>query len=196
MAITKIKTTSSFTNLTKYDSFLAGNAAYSPAAYESIATVVGDNSAATLTFSSIPSTYASLQIRIMGRSTGAVDTSAATVQYNATAMTKGHYLRGDGVNVIVGAVNVPFYVPGGNTSANIMGVAIVDIHDYASTTRNKTGRSFGGWNGNNVYGTTERLQVASFFLDNTSAITSLSLVMSNGNWTNETVIALYGIKGA
>jgi hypothetical protein len=168
----------------------------STTAYESIASASGTGSSATITFSSIPSTYASLQIRINGRSDAAVDTTYIQVQYNATAMTKGHYLRGDGVNATAGAVNVPFYVPGGNTSANIMGVAIVDIHDYASTTRNKTGRSFGGWNGNNVYGTTERLQVASFFLDNTSAISALSFVLGNGNWTTDSTVSLYGIKGA
>ena len=42
MAITSIKTGSSFTNLIKYNDFLAGNTAYNPIppnSYESIATV-------------------------------------------------------------------------------------------------------------------------------------------------------------
>jgi hypothetical protein len=163
--------------------------------YESIASATGTGSSATITFSSIPSTYASLQIRINGRSDAAVDTTYIQVQYNATAMTKGHYLRGDGSTATAGAVNVPIYIPGGNTTSTIMGVGIVDIQDYASTTLNKTGRSIGGWNGNNAYTTQERLQLGSFFLDSTSAISALSFVLGNGNWTTNSTVALYGIKG-
>jgi hypothetical protein len=173
----------------------SGGAAGGGAAYESIASAAGTGASATITFSSIPSTYASLQIRINGRSDAAVDTTYIQVQYNATAMTKGHYVRGDGSAVSAGAVNVPIYIAGGNTTANYMGVGIIDIHDYASTTRNKTGRSFGGWNGNNVYTTQERLQIGSFFLDNTTAISALSLVLGNGNWTTNSTVSLYGIKG-
>ena len=165
-------------------------------AYESIASASGTGSSATITFSSIPSTYTSLQIRINGRSDALVDTTYIQVQYNATAMTAGHYLRGDGSTVTAGAVNVPMYIAGGNTTANIMGVGIIDIQDYASTTRNKTGRSLGGWNGNNVYTTQERLQLGAFMLTNTSAISALSLVLGNGNWTTNSTVSLYGIKGA
>lgn len=164
--------------------------------FESIATANGTGSSNTITFSSIPSTYASLQIRIIGRSDAAVDTTYLQVRYNATAMTLAHFLRSDGVVVSANAANVPIYVPGSNTISNIMGVGIIDIHDYASTTRNKTGRSFGGWNGNNNYGTTERLQLSSFFLDNTSAVSAMSFILFSGNWTSNTSIALYGIKGA
>jgi hypothetical protein len=165
-------------------------------AYESIASASGTGSSATITFSSIPSTYTSLQIRINGRSDALVDTTYIQVQYNATAMTAGHYVRGDGSAVSAGAVNVPMYIAGGNTTANIMGVGIIDIQDYASTTRNKTGRSLGGWNGNNAYTTQERLQLGAFMLTNTSAISALSLVLGNGNWTTNSTVSLYGIKGA
>ena len=66
MAITSIKTGSSFTNLVKYNDFLGANSAYIPSSYESIASATGTGSSKTITFSSIPSTYASLQIRING----------------------------------------------------------------------------------------------------------------------------------
>ena len=164
--------------------------------YESIASASGNGSSDTITFSSIPSTYASLQIRINGRCDGVVDTTYIRVQYNATSMTAGHYIRGNGSAASAGAVNVPVYIPGASVTSNIMGVAIIDIHDYASITRNKTGRSFGGWDGNNVYTTNERLQLGSFFLDNTSAVTSLSFVLGNGAWSTNSTVSLYGIKGA
>jgi hypothetical protein len=165
-------------------------------AFESIATATGTGSSGTITFSSIPSTYTSLQLRFIARTDAAVDTTYIQIQYNSTAMTKGHYLRGDGSAVSAGAVNVPIYIAGGSTTSTIMGAGIIDIHDYASTTRNKTGRAFGGWNGNNAYTTNERLQLGSFFLDSTSAITSLSIISGNGNFTTASTFALYGIKGA
>ena len=174
----------------------SGGAAASTGSYESIASATGTGSSGTITFSSIPATYASLQIRVLGRSSNASDTTSFTVRYDGNAMTNFHWLRGAGTTTAsAGNTNIPIFVPAANTTANIMGVGIVDILDYSNTTRNKTSRSFGGWDGNNVYTTNERLQLASFFRDNTSAITSISLVLTQGNWTTNSVVALYGIKG-
>jgi len=64
MAITSIKTGSSFTNLVKYNDFLGPNSAYIPTSYESIASATGTGSSNTITLSSIPSTYKHLQLRI------------------------------------------------------------------------------------------------------------------------------------
>jgi hypothetical protein len=136
-----------------------------------------------------------LQIRVLGRSTTAADTTFFTVQYDGNAMTNFHWLRGNSSTASAGNTNVPIYVAANNSTANIMGVGIIDILDYNNTTRNKTSRSFGGWDGNGVYSTNERLQLASFFRDNTSAITSISLVLNAGDWTTNTTISLYGIVG-
>ena len=63
MAVSKFSTNSLKTPL-KYSSFLAGNAAVIGTSYESIATTtVGSGGASSITFSSIPATYAHLQIR-------------------------------------------------------------------------------------------------------------------------------------
>lgn len=173
----------------------SGGAAAAGPSYESIASAAGTGASATITFSSIPSTYASLQVRVIGRSTGGTDNVVMRLQYNATAMTKTHYLRGDGVTASAGASNFPIYLPATNVTANVMGVGIIDIHDYASTTRNKTARYIGGWNGNNVFTTNEMIQLSSSFLDNTAAITSIDLVLASGFWSTNSQIALYGIKG-
>jgi hypothetical protein len=174
---------------------LAASGAGGGGSYESIATATGTGSSGTITFSSIPATYASLQIRVLGRSSTAADTTFFTVQYDGNAMTNFHFLRGNGDTASAGNTNVPVYVAADNSTANIMGVGIIDILDYTNTTRNKTSRSFGGWSGNGAYTTNERLQLASFFRDNTSAITSISLILNAGNWTTNSVISLYGIKG-
>jgi hypothetical protein len=165
-------------------------------AYESIASATGTGSSGTITFSSIPSTYASLQVRLIGRSTGGTDNVVMRLQYNSTAMTRGHFVSGNGSTAAASASNFPIYLPASNVTADVMGVGIIDIHDYASTTRNKTARYIGGWNGNNVFTTNERLQIASSFLDNTAAITSIDLTLASGSWSTNSQIALYGIKGA
>ena len=62
--ITRLKLSTIEQGLPKYRSMLAGNAAYVPSSYESIASATGTGSSGTITFSSIPSTYQSLQLRV------------------------------------------------------------------------------------------------------------------------------------
>jgi hypothetical protein len=71
-------------------------------------------------------------------------------------------------------------------------VAIIDIHDYASTTRNKTVRSFEGSDNN---GTGDVTLVSGLWL-NTAAVTSATVSVLGGiNYAAGTTISLYGIKG-
>ena len=63
MAVTKISNSGIKTGVLKYDSMLAGNAAYDPAATWLIQRVNGTGSSTAITFSSIPQTYQHLQIR-------------------------------------------------------------------------------------------------------------------------------------
>jgi hypothetical protein len=161
-------------------------------AYESIASASGTGSSATITFSSIPSTYTSLQIRINGRSDALVDTTYIQVQYNATAMTAGHYLRGDGSTVTAGAVNVPMYIAGGNTTANIMGVGIINFQDYSSTSKYNT---VGAITGAERNGEASRIYSNSGVWASNSAITSISFTAPSSNFTTSTIFSLYGIKG-
>ena len=198
MAVTKIKTTSSFTNLTKYDSFLAGNAAYSPGAYESIATVNGNGSSDTVTFSSIPQTYTSLQIRYIGMVSG----TASTLRIAwAGSDYRTHVLKGSGSTVSSSSTSSASFLEstelilGGTSSSSVIfGVGIIDIHDYTSTTRNKTARVFGGID-RNASGTISL--TSGFKFGDTNAITTISLSTENGNpFATTSQFALYGIKGA
>jgi hypothetical protein len=70
---------------------------------------------------------------------------------------------------------------------------IIDIHDYASTTKNKTVRSFFGHDRNGA----GSVYLYSGLWMNTGAITSLSLGQANfsGTFDTGTVASLYGIKG-
>ena len=202
MAITSIKTGSSFTNLVKYNDFLAGNPAFSPSSYESIASATGTGSSNTIIFSSIPSTYASLQIRINGKSTYNQNSSAAIiVRANGSSATdySYHFVQGYGTGVQAGgyASQTEMWLGAalndGAGVSSMMGVTIIDVHDYASTTKNKTFRSFSGEDRNT---TSSAVYLFSGAWLSTSAITSLSVIVNDGSWNTSSTVSLYGIKGA
>ncbi|NDC96044.1 hypothetical protein EB077_12120 [bacterium] len=177
-------------------------------AFESIATATGNGSSATITFSSIPSTYQHLQIRFIGKSTD----SATNTQYNYRLRFNSdtgtnyarHMLNGDGsVAQATGNASVdsigPGYTPIPNSGAsltNMMGVGIIDIHDYASATKNKTARVFTGTDLNRTTAPTGQVILHSGVWINTNAITSIDLQLTTGSWTTSSSFALYGIKGA
>jgi hypothetical protein len=76
------------------------------------------------------------------------------------------------------------------TNTTYANAGIIDIHDYASTTKNKTTRMFGGIDKNG----SGEVSLFSGLWRNTSAITSINIYMSSGNWTTDSTFSLYGIK--
>jgi hypothetical protein len=168
--------------------------------FESIATATGTGASGTITFSSIPSTYSSLQIRIMSRSSSVGRNIEIRFNSDTGANYSIHNLRGNGASVAAtGSANYTEIEAGwiatSADSTDVMGVCLIDIHDYASTTKNKTLRSISGLDKNG--GTTnERIYLYSGAWMNTAAINSISIVSNSGNWTTASVFSLYGIKGA
>lgn len=183
----------------------AGSVQKASGAFESIATATGTGSSATITFSSIPSTYQHLQIRFMGR----VSPYNANANINTRLTFNGdtsstywfHWLEGNGSAASAGGSNNNFIdirssvMDSNNSNTNSMAVALVDIHDYASTTKNKTVRYFSG-NDKNTADAAYRVTLGSGLWSTTSAINSITLVNEVGNWTTNSTFALYGIKGA
>lgn len=171
--------------------------------FESIATASGSGSSNTITFSSIPSTYKHLQVRLLGKSTGA-GTGGVQMLVRLNSDTGSnysfHYIRAEGTTVAAGggATNGSIewngvYPLSGATQANMMGTGIIDIIDYASTSKYKTVRGFHGWNGNTVDNGWVILN--SGLWQSTSAINSVSVIINSGSWTSDSTFALYGIKG-
>ena len=169
--------------------------------YESIATATGTGSSGTITFSSIPSTYQHLQVRWIARTATAGDVSfSLNMRFNGDtgANYVRHIMYGDGstVNVLAGTgeSSVQFRASArrDGSTANVMGAAIVDIHDYVSSTKNKTVRSFSGADDND---TTGEVALCSGLWLNTSAINSIT-IFSADNLLTSSVFSLYGIKGA
>lgn len=168
----------------------------STSSYESIATVtVGSGGSSTITFSSIPSTYTHLQIRIIARSTfaGASDYMTLTVPSNGTYY---HQLFGDGASAgALGSnyVKLITLMPAATSTASTFGSAIVDILDYRNTNKTKPFKSLNGYDMNG----SGRLGLYSGNIDTTSAITSLTFASdNNAGFAQYSQFALYGIKGS
>lgn len=199
MAVTRIKNSGIKTGALKYDSMLAGNAPFDPAATWLIARQTLSSSTATVTFSNIPQTYQHLQIRGIGKSASAGE-YFAFIRINGDSGTNyaSHELVGNGsaasANGTASNNNAGGMRVAQSTEANVFGALIADFHDYTSTTKNKTIRTFTGADGN-VSNTNYRVMLASGLWINTNAITSISITQS-GNFASGTTFALYGFKGA
>jgi len=169
---------------------LSSGVAASTSSYESIASYTVTNS--TVSFTSIPSTYQHLQVRMIFDSAG----SGVTTNFNSDGGSNyaNHRVYGDGSSALAtGIANTTQAVVslyGGGYLAGTYGVAILDIHDYASTTKYKTVRSFYGYDSNGNGG--ERITLGSGLWMNTNAITGISFTGANFTGT----VSLYGIKGA
>lgn len=205
MATSRIKTSSVLQGFPKSRSLLAGNAAFIPGSYESIATyTIGSGGSAGITFSSIPSTYTHLQIRVIARSSRnntATDNLAIQVGNGGSVDTGANYsdhlLRGSGSAVIgdpsPNASNLNYAVsPTVNATASIFSTHIIDFLDYKNTNKYKTIRWFGGYDTNG----SGFIYLESGNWRNTAAITDIKVYFPNWNMVQYSSIALYGIKGA
>ena len=168
--------------------------------FESIATVNLSSAAQnTITFSSIPSTYKHLQLRIMTKSTSTgtgVGWGGFTFNNDTGNNYTLHVLYGSGsITGAYGAANysaVCYSLPGGNVGTNMFGISVVDIFDYTNTNKYKTTRSLGGGEFNGTGG--EELDLISGVWMNTSAITSITFSGGANNFARYSSFALYGIK--
>jgi hypothetical protein len=166
-----------------------------PSSFESIATI-SPSGTGTVTFSSIPQTYKSLQIRSITKfnQTNAADYTDILMAFNGNALTKSHMLRGNGstVSALSSTETVGVSINNHSSLASNFSPTIIDIVDYASTTKNKTVRSISGVEAN-AY--PRAITLNSAFLTNTAAVTSITLTNASGVfWTPGTTFALYGIK--
>jgi hypothetical protein len=167
--------------------------------YYSIATTtVGVGGASSITFSSIPSTYTHLQIRLLGRTNRAAASDYVTIILNSDsgANYSYHYLQGDGSSATAGASTGSVYLfldklPGANASANVFGAAVFDLLDYTNTSKYKTNRSLGGYdnNGDGI------IEFDSGNWRSTSSVTAITLTPGAGTlFSQYSSFALYGVN--
>jgi len=166
--------------------------------YESIASVTATGVETQLTFSSISSTYTHLQIRGIARYSVAGGTDDNLyMRFNGDTGSNypTHWIDGNGSTV--SAANIAPWdrmligkITAGSAGANMFGACIIDIHDYASTTKNKTVRHIAG---DDMNGSGD-VWLGSDLWMNTSAINQITMFCS-GIFASGSTFALYGIKG-
>ena len=172
--------------------------------YESIATLTGNGSSGTLTFSSIPSTFKHLQIRAIAKDTNTAGNTTLQLEMRFNGDTGSNYayhaVRGDGSTAFTDADAPTTKMTIFNASlressaTSTMAVSIIDILDYSSTSKNKTVRYLSGMN-KNLGTTDDKISFGSNLWASTSAVNSISLIATSTAFTTSTQFALYGIKG-
>ena len=179
---------------------IASSGAAAGTSYESIATVtVGSGGSSSITFSSIPSTYQHLQVRLMARTNRAAAGDFLTVIFNSDtgANYSYHYLQGDGSSALAGSsTNSPYVFlhrfAASSATSGVNGVGVLDVLDYANTNKYKTTRSLAGYDNNG----SGAIELDSGNWRNTGAITSITIAPGLGTSLNQySSFALYGIKG-
>ena len=162
--------------------------------YEPIfTTTVGAGGSASITFSTIPSTYKHLQIRAIALSSSS---NHGDLQLNGDTATNyaGHSLEGDGGSVAAqaGATRSDmFSMVRMAGSSGAVAASVIDILDYASTNKYKTVRALRGFDNNG----TGNIGLISGSWRSTSAISSITINARAGSFAQYSHFALYGIKG-
>lgn len=175
--------------------------------YDSIATTtVGAGGVSSITFSSIPSTFQHLQIRLFAQTNrGTYGRDSLRMSFNADSATNysGHSLYGDGGSAGAGSNTSGTYMTIGTIgtsavlSSLMFGARVIDVLDYANISKYKTVRSLGGldMNGTGTDGIGGLVDLNSGSWRSTSAVTSITFTPAVGTVFNQhTQFALYGIR--
>lgn len=170
----------------------AASGAGAAGAYELISSTVLGSATSTVEFTSIASTYKHLQIRFTARANGGT-TAETMLWFNGDiANWSRHFLIGNGSTVTSSATaNTDVMYPAKIIStANVFTGAVIDILDYASTSKYKTARSLAGF----TNGSTHDVSLRSGAWRSTSAVSSIGIYTAELFATGSR-FSLYGIKG-
>lgn len=162
--------------------------------------VVGSSGSATISFSSIPSTYKHLQVRCTVRSTNSNSNDLGGLQVRFNGDTTGtnygyHFVYSNGSTFVASGAqdsHVIGFINSSNYGSTVYSANIIDIYDYASSSKYKTTKSFSGFDGNSA----GYVILSSGHWRNNNAISSITFTPWNGNFSQHSRIDLYGIKGA
>lgn len=169
--------------------------------YQSIQTVtIGATSQATISFTSIPATYKHLQIRGIARCSSAQNFAGLRMQVGNGSVDTGanyseHSLSGNGSSASAGGQTSQSNMFVGVTSAandtaSAFAGLVFDLLDYSNVNKYKTTRSIGAvdLNGSGIF------EYHSNSWRSTSAVDTIALYLSSGNFVQYSSFALYGIK--
>lgn len=152
---------------------------------------VGAGGAATITFSSIPSTYTDLLVKVSARTTYATNADLGYIRFNSS--TTGYSikrLQGNGsIAYSAGGTEILFRNTGASDTASTFGNSELYIPNYTSSANKSV--SVDSVSENN--GTTAEALLGAGLWSNTAAITQITLYPNNGNWAQYSTAYLYGI---
>ena len=202
--IYKMSNAGGMATVTRYTDMLAGNTTWNPwepqGAYDALSTVtVPSGGLASVTFAGIPSTYKHLQIRMIGRLNGAANNCSLVFNGDTGSNYTQHQLFGSGSSAGAGgsAYGVPsarptFNMTGTNEASNIFGTGVMDILDYANTSKLKTVKLLTGsdYNGSGF------IIMRSLLWNSTNAINSITFVPDSPStgFVQYTQFTLYGVR--
>lgn len=157
--------------------------------YEAISTQTLGSAAASVTFSSIPSTYTDLVLVATGNSSTLVDTY---LRFNGDS-TSGLYsttrLYGTGSTAASDRFSSQNQILAGDFNTASNSVAIIQINNYSNTTTNKTSLIRSNIANSIVFANVGLWR-------NTAAITSVIMSTSSGTFSTGSTFSLYGVKNA
>jgi len=161
-----------------------------------LATVSLTSTASSIVFSGIPSNYTHLQLRVYGLGNTA---SSGLLRFNSDTGSNysWHALSGNGASTLSNYGSTQTFMIGngfgdGPNSSNTPFVTVVDILDYANTSKYKIGRMLDGQDKNG----SGRIAIMSGLWMNTAAVSTITVAPSSGSYTANSSFALYGIKSA
>jgi hypothetical protein len=192
MGIQTLKTGSRTRNV------MSGNTLIYPGSFESIATatIASGSTSSVITFSSVPSTFTNLQLRMFVRAT---TRDSLFVRFNndsGSTNYDNHRMNGDGSSVgsdsriNLSALYVSSRGYGIAATTSIGSAVVMDILDYTNSNKHKATRTFSGQDLNTSL---SDIEFTSGSWKSTSAITRIDVSMGSGNLAEYTHIALYGM---
>lgn len=167
-----------------------------PKQHECIAeVVVGAGGSATITFSSIPSTYTDLRLLISARTSRASDGDYIYFSLNGSQADSGKYMKAYGTTKDSGTVSDNYLsIPSTNNTANTFSVYEIYIPNYTNTTTKSIG-SIGATDNMNVG--SNALSFGAYIWSSTSAstsaVSSITLTGRFANFVQYSRASLYGI---
>jgi hypothetical protein len=170
-----------------------------PNTYTLISSNVLTSSAASVTFSSIPSTYTDLVLKISARGDGATNFENCTLRFNGdtAANYSMTWMTGDGATATSTrsiATNEAWlrYVDAASATASTFGSVEVYLPNYTSS--NKKPFSSIAAQENNT--TTAYINATALCWQLTNAITSILIDLDGGSFVSGSSFYLYGIKNS
>ena len=153
---------------------------------------VGALGAASLDFTSIPSTYTDLILKISGRVAGVTDFGSLLIALNAsgTGFTNRQIVGTGSAAVSNTGTTAVGPVPGTLITSSTFNNVEIYIPNYAGST-NKS-YSYDAVLENNA--TAARTILGAGLWSNTAAITSIAITSDSGNFVQYTTASLYGIS--